>query len=472
MRVLLSLAEDLTVERDEPALLESTLEHIVRDLDLSGGVTLLADAQGGLVPAAECSVAPEASLAAQRLAATSIEHDAPISQSLDPEGWMAATPLRGQRGHYGALVLYSEHGPAASPDPALLLALGRQVGTGLENARLYNELRVSSVRTATLSKITAALTSSMDLVTALPAFAEEAATLVSFHRLVIGIVNDSGDYLEVFCYPPGTSWGLGEVVPLVGSGPGSAMLNSTPVVETDLLRSHHFIEDMRLLEEGLRSYMLLPVISRGHGVGVLGFASREPGAFDDQARFHTEAVVDAVALVLDNVRLFRKTRELAITDEITPLYNFRHFHQLLDRELLLVDRYQSWLSLIFLDLDRFKPINDTWGHLRGSRVLREVGFLLRSAVRESDLPARYGGDEFVVICPQKDRAAACELAESIKHLIESHTFLQEEEINARLGLSYGVATYPEDAPTKEALIRLADERMYADKDARKAARTT
>ena len=171
-----------------------------------------------------------------------------------------------------------------------------------------------------------------------------------------------------------------------------------------------------------------------------------------------------MALAFENVRLFQRTRELSITDEVTPLHNFRYFHQALDRELKLVNRYGSTLSLLFVDLDRFKPINDQYGHLRGSRTLREVGFLIRAAVRETDIPARYGGDEFVVILPQTDGPSARVLAEKLRRLVEGHTFLQEEGINARLGVSLGVANYPEEATTKEALIRLADKRMYEDKD--------
>jgi len=295
-------------------------------------------------------------------------------------------------------------------------------------------------------------------------------TIQSFERLACGLVNDTGDYIEMVGFPEDAAWGIGSVLPVVGSGPGSVVLNNRPFVQKDLVHNHRFIEDMRLLEEGLRSYALLPLNSRGRGIGVLGLASQQSEAYDDDTLARLQPLADSVALAFENVRLFQKTRELSITDEVTPLHNFRHFHQILDRELKLVDRYKSVLSLVFVDLDRFKPINDQYGHLRGSRTLREVGFLIRAAVRETDYPARYGGDEFVVVLPQTDHVAARALAEKLRNLIESHTFLQEEGINARLGVSLGIATYPLEAQTKESLIRLADKRMYDDKIDRKAGR--
>jgi diguanylate cyclase (GGDEF)-like protein len=99
-----------------------------------------------------------------------------------------------------------------------------------------------------------------------------------------------------------------------------------------------------------------------------------------------------------------------------------------------------------------------------------VGFLVRAGVRETDIPARYGGDEFVVILPQTDAESARILAEKLRRLVEGHTFLQEEGINARLGVSLGLATYPVEANTKEGLIRLADKRMYEDKESRRTGR--
>jgi diguanylate cyclase (GGDEF)-like protein len=340
----------------------------------------------------------------------------------------------------------------------------------MENVRLYAELRAFSTRVEILNRITATLTSGLELKTVIPAFAREIVALQTFDRLACGFVNDSGDYIEVVAHPEGTTWGLGNVIPVVGSGPGSVVLNNRAILQRDLIHHHQFIEDMRLLEEGIRSYVLLPLNSRGRSIGVLALGSEQSNGYDDSTLARMQPLADSVALAFENVRLFQKTRELSISDEVTPLYNFRYFHQILDRELKLVDRYRSLLSLIFLDLDRFKPINDQYGHLRGSRTLREVGFLIRAAVRETDYPARYGGDEFVVILPQTDFAAATVLAEKLRRLIEGHTFLQEEGINVRLGMSFGIATYPSDASTKESLIRVADKRMYEDKGERKTGR--
>ena len=471
IRVLLSLAEDLSVERDEHGLLRSALAHMVEDLDVSGGMAFLLDSAGRLLPAAETSATEDQPTPAFDAAQAVVESERSVLHELPESGWLAATPLRSGRRPLGALVLFCRHGEAPAPEAELLEALGRQVGTGLENVRLFSELRTTAARAETLHRIASALTVNMDLRAALPVLAKEIAALIEHDRLIAGFVNDSGDYIEIVGQPEGATWGLGEVVPVVGSGPGSVVLNSKAILQQDLLRSHRFIADMRLLEEGIRSYVLLPIGARGRSIGVLGFASRRVAAYDTRSLEAIQPLADAVALALENVRLFQKTRELSITDEVTPLFNFRHFHQILARELKLVDRYKSVLALIFIDLDRFKPINDQWGHLRGSRVLREVGFLVRSAVRETDYPARYGGDEFCVICPQTDEAAAVELAERVRELIEGHTFLQEEGINARLGLSYGIAVYPRDAQSKDTLIRVADERMYASKEARKVGRT-
>jgi diguanylate cyclase (GGDEF)-like protein len=470
IRALVALADDLTVERDEPGLLGSTLEHVVGALGLTGGATYVANAEDSLDSVAERNLTAADSAVAREFAERSWTAGQPVVHELPEGGWLATATLVTRSRTLGVLVLYDAPRYSVAPDMEMLQALGKQIGTGLDNVRLYAELRASSARVEALNRITATLTSGLDLKTVLPAFAREMATIQPFERLACGLVNDTGDYIEIVAHPEGTSWGLGSVIPVVGSGPGAVVLNNKAILQRDLVHEHRFIEDMRLLDEGVRSYVLLPLNSRGRGIGVLALGSQQTAAYDDATLARLQPLADSVALAFENMRLFQKTRELSITDEITPLFNFRHFHQILDRELKLVDRYRSVLSLLFLDLDRFKPINDQYGHLRGSRTLREVGFLVRAAVRETDYPARYGGDEFVVILPQTDAEAARTLADKLRELIEGHTFLQEEGINARLGVSIGVATYPSEAATKELLVRLSDQRMYEDKETRRAGR--
>jgi diguanylate cyclase (GGDEF)-like protein len=465
----MTLVEDLTVAHEEAGLLHSTLEHAVDGLALAGGMTLLLGPDGELLEAAEHHFAPGVG-PAQDLGREVLARGGPLVQELAEGGRLAAAPLRARQGDLGALVLHDAPGEPPSLDEELLEVLGKQIGYGLENVRLFAELRASSARVEALNRITAAATSGTDLRAIVPAFAAELASLQPFDRLACGFVNDTGDYIEMVSHPEETSWGLGEVLPVVGSGPGFVALNNRAVLQLDLVHEHRYLEDMRLLEEGVRSYVLLPLSSRGQAIGVLALGSKESEAFNDETLARLQPLADAVALAFENVRLFQKTRQLSISDEITPLHNFRYFHQALDRELKLVNRYGSTLSLVFVDLDRFKPINDQYGHLRGSRTLREVGFLIRAAVRETDIPARYGGDEFVIVLPQTDGESARVLAEKLRRQVEGHTFLQEEGINARLGVSLGVATYPQEAKTKEALIRLADSRMYEDKGSRRTGR--
>jgi len=469
LAAFVSLAGDLTVEREEPGLLRSTLEHVVAALELAGGITLVLDDAGQLQPSADQHLAVPTTHAVE-LARDVLAQDRPLVHELPGAGWLAGTPLRAGQRSLGVMVLHERGGREPSLLSDGLAAVGKQVGTGLDNVRLYAELRASAMRVEVLRRITAAVTSGRDLAAVVPSLAEEMSAVVPFDRLACGFVNESGDYIEMVSDPLGTAWGLGGVLPIVGSGPGFVALNDRPVVQRDLVQDHRFLEDMKLLDEGLRSYALLPLRARDQTIGVLAIGDVRVDAFDDAALARLQPLADAVGLAFENLRLLQKTRELSITDEVTPLYNFRHFHQALDRELKLVHRYGGSLSLLFLDLDRFKPINDTYGHLRGSRTLREVGFLIRAAVRDTDIPARYGGDEFVVILPRTDGPSAVMLAEKLRRLIEGHTFLQEEGIDARLGVSMGVATYPAEAGDKESLVRLADKRMYEDKETRRSDR--
>ncbi len=193
IRALMSVVDDLTVEREEEGLLRSTLEHVVGSLGLAGGVTFLLGPDETLVPLAELGL-PDTALRdnAHALALTSLARGRPAG------GWLAATPLHARQRQVGALLLLDMGDDALSPDLELLEALGKQIGNGLENVRLYAELRTSSSRIEILNRITSAVTSGSDLRTIVPAFAREMAALVPFHRLGCGSAIPRG--------PPG-AWG-------------------------------------------------------------------------------------------------------------------------------------------------------------------------------------------------------------------------------------------------------------------------
>jgi diguanylate cyclase (GGDEF)-like protein len=162
--------------------------------------------------------------------------------------------------------------------------------------------------------------------------------------------------------------------------------------------------------------------------------------------------------------LFQRTEQLTITDDLTKLFNSRDMNLYIGREIKRCKRHGIPLSVIFLDLDGFKGINDQYGHLAGSGTLAEVGSILAEEVRESDILARYGGDEFVVVLPETPPGGALVIAERLRRAIEEHAFLGAQGLSARISASFGIASYPDHALTPEGLIQKADQAMYRVKE--------
>jgi diguanylate cyclase (GGDEF)-like protein len=151
---------------------------------------------------------------------------------------------------------------------------------------------------------------------------------------------------------------------------------------------------------------------------------------------------------------------LSVTDDLTQLYNSRYLTQALRRETKRTVRSSRPLSLVFVDLDGFKMVNDAHGHLAGSRALVEAGAVIRGCARETDVVSRFGGDEFAVILPETDAEGAISVGERIRDRIADHRFLAEMGLEVRLTASVGIATLPADAQTAEGLVEAADRAMY------------
>jgi diguanylate cyclase (GGDEF)-like protein len=204
---------------------------------------------------------------------------------------------------------------------------------------------------------------------------------------------------------------------------------------------------------------VLPLAAEASAVGVLQVVCERP--VDRSGVALLLELARALAISVRNAETFEKTRRLTFTDDLTALYNSRFMALYLDRELKRCRRMKSPLSLLFMDLDGFKEVNDTHGHLAGSRTLVEVGAVLEQTVRDADILIRYGGDEFVILFPETPLSGGLVIAERIRQVIENTKFLVEAMgIEGRVSASIGIAAYPESADDVRSLITSADRAMY------------
>jgi diguanylate cyclase (GGDEF)-like protein len=205
--------------------------------------------------------------------------------------------------------------------------------------------------------------------------------------------------------------------------------------------------------------LALPMRLEGRVVGGIWiFSDGRPFAADERQR--AELVVEQAELALINSERFLQAREKAFVDDVTSLYNARYLLSALDREVNRAARSTSRLSVLFLDLDRFKTVNDRFGHLVGSRVLRELGALLQDSVRAIDTVGRYGGDEFTILLVDTGLDGALSVAERIRQSVAEHAFGAERGLDLRLTISVGVSTFPLHGESRERLLDLADKAMY------------
>ncbi len=211
----------------------------------------------------------------------------------------------------------------------------------------------------------------------------------------------------------------------------------------------------------LHSAICLPLLAKSRTLGVLQLNHVEPLTLPDEAITFLYILCDYAAIAIENARAVERIQELTITDDTTMLHNQRHLAAVLPNEIARAERFLSPLSLIFLDLDSFKQINDQHGHAVGSRVLAEVAQVISRTMRSVDICFRYGGDEFVVVLPETNRSAAMGAAKRLLNVLRIHTFLRMEGLSLRLTASLGTASYPEDGKTPAALLECADRRMYS-----------
>jgi diguanylate cyclase (GGDEF)-like protein len=229
--------------------------------------------------------------------------------------------------------------------------------------------------------------------------------------------------------------------------------------------------DPRGQQAAIGSALGFPLLCRHRTVGALVALDPTPSAAAPalggalSAAFRS--ILEPPAIALDNALAVQRAEAVSVTDDLTGLYNSRYLNLVLRRESKRASRSGRPLSLLFLDLDGFKQVNDTHGHLAGSKALVEAAAIIRGSARETDVAARFGGDEFSVILPDTGREGAVSVAERIRDRIGACEFLASDGLSIHLTASIGVATLPDVAASAEELLRAADVAMYRVKDAGK-----
>jgi diguanylate cyclase (GGDEF)-like protein len=260
----------------------------------------------------------------------------------------------------------------------------------------------------------------------------------------------------------------GITLPLHDGAPGMAMASGAAVMVQDITKDPRFANMPSFaLPSRIRgpvSLLCIPVRARDKTLAMIQLVNSRPEGLNEFAMYFLNVLTDYTAIAIENAAAMERIRELTITDDCTGLFNARHLLKMLDAEHDRSVRSKMPFSLVFIDLDHFKLVNDTHGHLVGSQLLAEVGAVLRQELRNIDSAYRYGGDEFVALLPHTAKGSAIEVARRLFRSLRAHSFLADQGLEMHVEASFGLATFPDDGATVKELIKSADDMMYLVKE--------
>ena len=311
-----------------------------------------------------------------------------------------------------------------------------------------------------------ALTSSLNLDSVLQTIMEKMAEYFRPDTWSLLMVDEGTDELYFAIAVGDASDSLKSVRLKMGEGiAGWVAKHGEQLIVPDVYTDPRFakrIDDMTKLRT--HSMICVPLRVKHRTLGVIQLINCVLDNFGDRELFFLQAICDYAAIAIENARSVERIQELTITDDCTGLYNARNIYKTLESEFYLSSRFGHEFSVIFIDLDHFKRVNDTHGHLIGSKLLAEIGYFIKSHLRLIDYAFLYGGDEFVILLPQTSKDAALIVARRLLESMRETEFLKQETLNLNVRASLGLATYPDDAKSAHEIIRQADEMMYSVKN--------
>ena len=347
-------------------------------------------------------------------------------------------------------------------DLRMLTILADHAATAVETARLLTRSEELTRELRRLLEMSGELSGSLD--------PRQVANLMAGHLVRAMGVDEcaisywdrpSGRVESLGYYPPA---GLEELEPFFAVAGFPETLRVLDRQETVIVDAEDPSADRAevelLVRDGNRVLAMLPLVAKGQSIGIVELFSKTGVRWDAQRLELARTMANEAAIALENARLYEDARKLADRDPLTGFYNHRFLHERMGEEVVRSQRGRRPLSVLMLDLDDFKLVNDTFGHLFGDRVLTWAAEVIRSTLRQSDIAARYGGDEFALILPETDADEARHAAERILEAFRQQPFISEQRGPVPIAASIGVATFPTDGRTGTELIAAADAALY------------
>ncbi|MBN2366578.1 MAG: sensor domain-containing diguanylate cyclase [Calditrichaeota bacterium] len=239
-------------------------------------------------------------------------------------------------------------------------------------------------------------------------------------------------------------------------------------IENASMDERVFREVDRLTGFKTRSIICIPLNTHGRTLGVIEIINVEDFVgFRKNKLPPLSILADYAAIAIENSQYLNRIRKMSITDEHTGLFNSRYMHSIFPVLIKEADRNNNCLAAVFVDIDNFKTVVDTYGHLAGSHALKEIGETIRKSLRSEDILIKYGGDEYVILLPGSNKNRAVSLIKSVQKNLRESSFLKKEKKPLRVTASFGIAVYPDDAKSQKELLLMADDSMYQIKNSGK-----
>jgi diguanylate cyclase (GGDEF)-like protein len=386
-----------------------------------------------------------------------------IEGTEDVDESMLVVPMRYDDVTIGVITLSKLGLDGFGPDDLRLLTiLADRAATAVGSARLLTRTQDLAGELRRLLDMSAELSGSLDPRQVADLMARHLVTATGVDECVISYWDRAAGRVESLGYFPTHRFEEIEPFFIVSGYPETLRVlerQETVIIDADDPNADP-AEVALMARDESKVLAMLPLVAKGQSIGLVELISNGPVTWNDERLGLARTMSNEAAMALENARLYEDARNLADRDPLTGFYNHRFLHERLGEEVVRSQRARRAMSVLMLDLDDFKLVNDTFGHLFGDRVLTWTAELIRSTLRASDVPARYGGDEFAIILPETDADEARIAAERILAAFREQAFVSASRGPVPIGASIGAATFPANGRTATELIAAADLALY------------